>query len=176
MGTVTAVDPHIIHASSGPQGTLTSLTITLAAGARVWKKTTSQDFSAIRIGDEITVRGYRVAQGELSATDVYANITRITGVITKVNRDQFEVNVYNVSGKPRGELTTVIVDGQTVTSRNLSLSMSEVQRGRYVEIIGLKLPDGKVVATRVDVIVNGRPVDGPPDGLFIDPRGVPGRK
>jgi hypothetical protein len=68
IGTVTAVDKFTIHASSGSQGTLTNLTITLSTGGRVWEKTTAQEFSAIRVGDEIRVPGYRVAQGALAAT------------------------------------------------------------------------------------------------------------
>ena len=68
-----------------------------------------------------------------------------------VNGNEFEVDIFDVSGKRRGETTTVIVDAQTVTGRDVSLSMSDLQKGRYVEIIGLKLPDGKIAATRVDV-------------------------
>jgi Domain of unknown function (DUF5666) len=151
MGRVTAVDKNKIQASSPRQGTLSNMTITLATGARIWKKTTSQDFSAVRVGDEISVRGHRVSQGELVATQVYVNITRITGRITNVNGNEFEVDIFDVSGKRRGETTTVIVDAQTVTGRDVSLSMSDLQKGRYVEIIGLKLPDGKIAATRVDV-------------------------
>ena len=151
MGRVTAVDKNRIQASSPPQGTLTNMTITLATGARIWKKTTSQDFSAVRVGDEIWVRGFRVSESELVATEVYANITRITGRITNVNRNEFEVDIFDVSGNRRGEVSTVIVDTLTVTGRNVSLSVSDLQRGRYVEVIGLKLPDGKIGATRVDV-------------------------
>ena len=104
MGRVTSVEQEMIHASSGPQGTLTNLTITLASGGKVWKKTTRQDFSAIRVGDEILVRGYRVALGELAATDVWANITKISGHILDVSGNRFRVSLVDVGGRPRGIL------------------------------------------------------------------------
>ena len=176
MGRVTSVEQGRIHASSGPQGTLTNLTITLASGGKVWKKTTRQDFSAIRVGDEILMRGYRVALGELAATDVWANITKISGHILDVSGNRFRVSLVDVGGRPRGEEKTVLVDAGTVTDRDLPLSMRDVQKGRYVETIGLKMPDGTIAATRVTVFVNGRPVDMPANVQTRDARGNPVRK
>jgi len=175
MGRVVSVEGQTIHATSGPQGTLTNLTITLASGGKVWKKTSRNDFSAIRVGDEIWVRGYRTALGELAATEIYANITRFEGVITNVTANGYEVEVHNVEGTPVGR-KIVTVDAGTVTGRDLPLSMKDVQKGRFVETIGLKLPDGRVAATRVIVSVNGRPVDMPPDAIIRDSRGNPVRK
>src|SRR3989442_15593431 len=99
IGRVVSVEGQTIHATSGPQGTLTNLTITLASGGKVWKKTTRQDFSAIRVGDEILVRGYRVALGELAATDVWANITKISGHILDVSGNRFRVSLVDVGGR-----------------------------------------------------------------------------
>jgi len=158
IGRVTAVNASEIHASSGPQGTLTHLRITLAPGGKVWKKTISQDFSAVRIGDEITVTGYRIALGELQATQVYANITRVNGRVTSIKGTRFEVEGFNEAGQSRGETITVSADTQTVTCREQPFSIAEVQNGTYVEVIGLRLANRQIAATRVDVYVNGRQV------------------
>ena len=158
MGRVTSVDQTTLHATSGPQGTLTNLTISLAAGGRVWKKDTFKDFSEIRVGDFITVRGYRTSQGELSATEIYANINRVTGVVTSMRSNEFDVAVLNESGQPRGETVTVSVDAQTVTCRDASFSARVVRNGSYVEVIGLSLSRNRIAATRVDVFVGGRQV------------------
>ena len=121
------------------------------------------------------MRGYRIALGELAATEIYANITRFSGVVTDVTPNGYHVQLLNADGKPIGG-KTVTVDAETVTGRDLPLSMKDVQKGRFVETIGLKLPDGRVAATRVIVTINGRPVDMPPDAEIRDLRGNPVRK
>jgi hypothetical protein len=158
IGRVTAVNPSEIHASSGPQGTLTNLTITLAPGGKVWKKSTFQDFSAIRVGDEITIRGYRVATGEVQATQIYANITRVNGRVKSISGMRFDVEAFNEAAQPRGETITVSIDTQTVTCREQPFSIAEVQKGTEVEVIGLRLSNRQIAASRVDVYVNGRQV------------------
>lgn len=158
IGQVTAVDKNTIHASSGPQGTLTDLTITLASGGQVWKKTTSQDFSAIRVGDEIWVTGYRVATGELQATKIFANITQVKGRVTSIKGTTFEVEAFNEAGKPRGDTVTVLTDKQTATCTERPFSIAAVQNGIYVEVIGLRLSNRQIAATTVNVYINGREV------------------
>jgi hypothetical protein len=168
IGRVTSVEQQSIHASSGPQGTLTNLTIKLASGGKVWKKRTRNDFSAIRVGDEISVVGYRVALGELAATEIWANITRFSGQIINVKGNEYQVREYRT-----GQTRTAVVDSETVSgARNMRLSPSDLQVGRDIETIGLLLPDGKVAASRIYIWVNGLPL-GVKNPRFIDPRNPP---
>ena len=110
------------------------------------------------------------------ATEIWANMTRISGRVSDVSGNQFRVLLVDVGGRPRGEEKTVLVDADTVTDRDLPLSMRDVQKGRYVETIGLKMTDGTIAATRVTVFVNGRPVDMPANAQTRDARGNPVRK
>jgi hypothetical protein len=168
MGRVTSVDQQTIHAASGPQGTLTSLTITLASGGNVWKKTTRNDFSAIRVGDEISVRGYRVASGELAATDIWANITRFSGLIVNVNGNEYQVREYRTR-----QTRTAVVDSDTASGAGtLPLLPTDLRVGRDVETIGLLLPDGKVAASRVYITIDGLPL-GVKNPKVLDPRNAP---
>jgi hypothetical protein len=174
IGHITSIEPWTIHASSGPQETPTNLRITLAPSGKVWRKTTRNDFSALRVGDEISVRGYRLALGELQATDIWANIDKVFGRITDVHDNQIRVLLSNP--EPHGEMNTVTVDGDTVTECERPLPMSDVQKGRFIEAIGLRMPDGSIAATRATVFVDKRPVCMPPDVKIIDPQGNPVRK
>ena len=113
--------------------------------------------------------GYRVAVGEVVATEVWGNYTRVFGRITDVRGNQFDILLY-------GDRKTILVDDKTVTDPNRPFSMRDVQKGRDAEVIGVTMSDGTIDAVRVIVSVNGRPAGMPPDATIRDLRGRPFRK
>jgi hypothetical protein len=100
------------------------------------------------------VRGYRVASGELAATDIWANITRFSGLIVNVNGNEYQVREYRTR-----QTRTAVVDSDTASGAGtLPLLPTDLQVGRDVETIGLLLPDGKVAASRVYITIDGLPL------------------
>jgi hypothetical protein len=136
--------------------------VKLGLAITVWKKTTYSDFSAIRPGDQLYVRGYLDASGDLVASTVWANIVSFFGMIVASNGSAFQVMV-----PMTGETKTVTLDATTVGWQNVPFALGDIQIGRTVQVIGCALSDGTVQGTRVRVYVNGKAmgVNGAPFGL-----------
>lgn len=140
MGTVTSAKAQALEVTILRK----TVTATLAAGGRVWKKSIRQDFSAIAPGDRVLMRGRQDPSGTFIANEVWANIVSFHGHITDVRGQQYEVRVDR-----SGAFRTVRVDPTTLGERAAPLSPRELRIGRGVQTIGLELPDGSVEATRV---------------------------
>ena len=164
MAVVVSAQQQIIYAnaSDGP------LTVVLGTQTQVWKGRNLQDFAEIRPGDQILVRGRQDATGRMIAANVWANIISVYGMVVGLNDSGFQILPY--SPEPTGSLTSVVVDANTLGQLQERVSMTNIQKGRFVQVIGAAAQNGKIQAARVLVYVNGRPVNAPPAISVVGPR------
>ena len=98
------------------------------------------------------------AQSRAVVVDLWANIDKVEGRITRVARDGFQVDE-NYSAPPesgyRRGLRENIYDSGTQWEDSLR---EDLKVGRDVFVIGLELPNGKLEATRVIVYEGQTPV------------------
>jgi hypothetical protein len=128
------------------------------AASNIWRGKDYQDFAVLQRGDEVDIRYRNDAQGRAVVMDLWANIDKVEGRITHVARDGFQVDenhsALQESGYRRG-LREIIYDSGTQWEDSLA---EDLRVGRDVFVIGLKLPNGKLEATRVIVYDGQTPV------------------
>jgi hypothetical protein len=141
------------------------------AASNIWRGRSYHDFSVLQIGDEITVRYRNDVHTRAVVIDLWANIDKVEGRITHVGRDGFQVDEnYSTaadSGYRRG-LREIIYDSGTQWEGRLA---EDLKVGRDVFVIGLKLPSGKLEATKVIVYEGKAPVREKPSRIVL-PNGV----
>jgi Domain of unknown function (DUF5666) len=153
-GTVENVSGDLIYVNAG------SWLVAVQADdhTQVWKGKTFHDLSPLNAGDEIAARCRRDASGKLVAEAIWINIVSLSGVITRVNIDSFEVFT-NPDADPqsayRKENKFIRFDPDTVFQ---SGERDDLKLGRAVQIIGLDLRNGVILATRVWIYEGKRPV------------------
>jgi hypothetical protein len=128
------------------------------AASAIWRGKDYHDFSVLRPGDEVAIAYRNDAQSRAVVIDLSANIDQVEGRITRVGRDGFQVDEnYNAapdSGYRRG-LREIVYDSGTTWADSLA---EDLKAGRDVFVIGLRLPGGKLEATRVTVYEGQAPV------------------
>ena len=121
------------------------------ASSAIWRSKDYHDFSVLQVGDEVSIRYRNDAPSRAVVIKLWANAGKVEGRITSVGRDEFQVDEnYNAapdSGYRRG-LREVAYDSGTGWVDSLA---KDLKVGRDVFVIGLKLRDGKLEATRVTV-------------------------
>jgi hypothetical protein len=126
--------------------------------SNIWRGKDYHDFSVLQLGDEVDIRYRNDAQGRAVVIDLWANIDKVEGRIMRVGRDGFQVDENHSapqeSGYRRG-LREIIYDSATRWEDSLA---DDLRVGRDVFVIGLKLPNGKLEATRVIVYEGQTPV------------------
>src|SRR6516225_9384818 len=128
------------------------------AASNIWRGKDYHDFAVLQRGDEVDIRYRNDAQGRAVVLDMWSNIDKVDGRITRVARDGFQVDE-NYSASPesgyRRGLREIIYDSGTQWEDSLA---EDLRVGRDVFVIGLKLPNGKLEATRVIVYEGQTPV------------------
>ena len=128
------------------------------AASNIWRGKDYHDFAVLQRGDEVDIRYRNDAQGRAVVMDLWANIDKVEGRITRVAHDGFQVDE-NYSADPdsgyRRGLREIIYDSGTQWEQSLP---EDLKVGRDVFVIGLKLPSGKLEATRVIVYEGYTPV------------------
>lgn len=153
-GRITSVTDHRIDVNDS-RGTQA---VFLDPTSIVWRGTERHDFSALRVGDEVIIR-YRLDTSlRAVVVKLWANIDKVEGRITAVRSDGFQVDQNNdappESGYRRG-LREVIYDSGTQWEDSLP---EDLRAGRDVFVIGLRLRDNVLEATRVIVYEGRMPV------------------
>jgi len=117
----------------------------------IWRGKDYHDFSVLELGDEVDIRYRNDTQSRAVVINLWANIDKVEGRITRIGRDGFQVDE-NYSADPdsgyRRGLREIIYDSGTRWESSLA---EDLRIGRDVFVIGLKLPSGKLEATRVIV-------------------------
>lgn len=141
------------------------------ATSNIWRGKDYHDFSVLQVGDEVDIRYRNDAPSGAVVIDLWANIDKVEGRIMRVGRDGFQVDE-NYSADPssgyRRGLREIVYDSGTQWEDSLA---EDLKAGRDVFVIGLKLPNGKLEATRVIVYEGLKPVRMKPSRI-ITPNGV----
>jgi hypothetical protein len=117
----------------------------------MWKGKVLHDLSPVQAGDHIFAT-YRIdTSGKQVAEGMWLNIVNLFGVITRVGDDQFEV-LTNPNADPESaykkENKILSVDANTIFE---SSAKQDLEPGREVQIVGLDLRSGRILATRLAV-------------------------
>ena len=128
------------------------------AASNIWRGKDYHDFAVLQRGDEVDIRYRNDAQGRAVVMDLWANIDKVEGRITRVAHDGFQVDEnYSAPAESgyRRAVREIVYDSRTQWEDSLAL---DLRVGRDVFVIGLKLPNGKLEATRVIVYEGQTPV------------------
>ncbi len=155
VGVVIAVggDKIYVNSGSGP------LTVKPKRSTRIWKGAYGVKIDAIRPGDDLATRGVFSLDGTFVPSEIWTNITILDGMVKSVSNDWIEVDL--IRNDSVSESKIIKLSANTVSSQNVLLNKSLLQAGRAVQVIGLPLEDGAILATRVRIYENGRLVDSP---------------
>lgn len=154
MGRLTAVsgDRIEVQDSAGPHVLYSD------AASGIWRGKDYHNFSVLQPGDEVDVRYRNDARSRAVVINLWANLDKVEGRIKHVDRDGFQVD-QNYSADPdsgyRRGLREIVYDSGTLWEDSLA---EDLTVGRDVFVIGLKLPSGKLEATRVIVYEGHTPV------------------
>jgi hypothetical protein len=154
VGTVKAVSGNTISVEAGAHVT----NIITDEHTEIWKGKTFHDLSPVQTGDDFSARCRADASGKLVAELIWLNIVNFFGVITKADGDSFEM-----LSNPNADLQSayvkktlkVSVDADTVFD---SSAKEDLKVGREVQMVGLDLKAGRILATRLTVYEGNRPV------------------
>ncbi len=149
IGTVTEVDPSLIHATANGQ----SLLLKVAPNAIVWKGRNYSDFSAIRVGDEIMVTGEFDSDGKIAVSKLWDNILHLAGTIVRANGSLVEIETVPAESHPI-ERFALGLDGSTGF---VDSDRADLEAGRGIDVIGVKMSNRRVQASRITVYIGNRP-------------------
>lgn len=128
----------------------------------VWKGKPTHDPGLIQVGGDFSARCFRNAHGDLIADSIWLNIINYPGVITALHGDSLEMNT-NPDADPQSgyvkEHITVTVNADTIYEGG---ARNTLKLGVHVQVIGVDLRNGKILATRVFFK--------PPPGCYTHPR------
>jgi hypothetical protein len=167
------VDAEITQATGGKiyarrLDTNTPITIVPLDKIITWKGTESRGLNRLVSGDRIFVQLQKAPDGKYYAARIWANLVSIYGRIVNFNGGGFTMLVLK-PGIPRypakvvvGSHTAYGIDGE-IDGRTGSGTVDDIQDGRFVQVIGHTLPDGRIAATRIYVSteVPGVSIPGP---------------
>lgn len=166
IGTVKSATASTVHIKSSAG----DYTLFRDSATKIWRGRFYSDFSALHPGDEVDVRCRREPDGRLVVVELYANIDHLTGLITRIDPSGFRIDqnfdADPHSGYRRGP-RDITYNSETAFE---NCAPEDLRVGRTVDIIGLKLGQVAVRATRVTIYEGKRPVRMPP-GSVLPPNG-----
>jgi Domain of unknown function (DUF5666) len=154
VGTVERISDGVIYVKSGTQ----LVRISSDSRTEVWKGAIVRNLSPVVVSDDIIARCRIESSGKLVAEAIWLNIANFFGVITSVADGGFDVFT-NPNADPlsayKKETRKVFFDRNTIFE---SSAKEDLKVGREVQLVGLDLHNGKILATRVTVYQGMRPV------------------
>ncbi len=99
----------------------------------------------LRLGDRLDIAYRILGSGETVATQIWANIDRWDGKVTRITGNSVEVARIGEHGEPLG-MAIVMFDGRTLFNQG---SQQDLRVGREIEVLGLVLNKHRIQATRV---------------------------
>jgi hypothetical protein len=145
LGTIENVSPNTISIKT-QRG---SIQIGARSATEVIKDKTYRDFSALKIGDEISARCQPEASGRLVVTNIWAKPVNLTGTVKDVQGDDAIV-----ATQESAETITVRLYPDTVVGTN----RRDVVVGKHVRVTGVETGRNAVDAFRVAVYDTDVPV------------------
>lgn len=153
-GTVESISGNVVYINTGSW----LAALHTDSHTEIWKGKILHELSPLKTGDDIVARCRKNSAGNLIAVEIWDNITNFYAVITKVDVDSFEV-LTNPNADPQSaykkERKVVAVDADTVFQAS---AKQDLRPGRGVQIVGLDMKSGEVMATRVTIYEGTRPV------------------
>ena len=166
LGTVEAISGNVIYVNVGVQ----LIALSVHDDTEIWKGKALPDLSTVQPGDDITAQYRADALGRNVAASIRLNGVNFSAVITKTGGNAFEVFT-NPNADPQSaykqETKLVTVDGGTLFEES---AREDLRVGRGVQVMGLDLKNGTVLAARVTVYEGNRPVRMKP-GRVVLPNG-----
>ena len=146
FGTIERISGNQIQVKAGTH----SITFHADRDTQIWKGKTYNDLSALKVGDQISVRGIKDASGKLVASNIWAQMVTFSAVIKKVDRANSEVLT-----SPKADLRSANWAESKVVHYfpNTAFSTSEMglSVGQEILVVGLDLRNGNVDATRITI-------------------------
>lgn len=137
-----AADEAEIYATSNSR----PLTIKLHKGQTVWKGPLGSGLTVIHPGDELILRGKTDADGTFVPSDIWCNITALSGRISAVSADA----VSFMAAEPQAVTPRrVVLTAKTLSECEGVTDGSALVVGRAVQVVGVATTDGAILATRV---------------------------
>lgn len=168
VGTVKGISGKAILVDGGTQ----AKTVVSDERTEFWKGKIFHDLSPVKIGDDLTARCRADASGRLVAEVIWLNIVNFFGVITQVDGGGFEM-LTNRNADPQSAYVKkklkVTVDADTLFEAS---AMEDLKLGRGVQMVGLDLKNGTIMASRLTVYEGNRPVR-MGSGIVLPPTGPP---
>lgn len=154
-GRIVAVQDDTIYAANenGP------VVLRLASTSDIWKGAHGLDRSVLTPGDSIFASGQVGVDGSITVKDLYANIVNYYGRIIRVDGTEFELLPYQPTPLSWTLNAEIEKTGRGTIINNGLGSVDDLRTDRFVQMVGLQQSDGRVVATRIWIYENGRPVD-----------------
>jgi hypothetical protein len=134
--------------------------------SKIWRGRTTNVLSIVQPGDEVNIRYRQDSTGRLVILDLSANIAHVWGRITKIAPAEFEVE-QNFNVEP-GRYRSIVFDSGTKFE---SSRPEDLQAGRTVDIIGLKINDSRIEASRIIIYEGNSPVRMPAGARAVQPNG-----
>jgi hypothetical protein len=123
--------------------------------SRIWDGTGWVGEIPIEIGDDVIATGvWAENKSVFIVQNLYINIVHLRGIVGEMDKE----NLQFVLNDPRQGANTVIVNALTevyLTNENRQDAFQDLQilpdMGEYVEVIGRKLKDGKILAVNMTI-------------------------
>jgi len=110
----------------------------------VYKTATSDDLSALRIGDLVSIHGVRDASGATVATVISARRVTVRAVVRRVSRASGEILTSPETGREAGTRIVRYYPSTIFGSGEGVLSL-----GQEILVVGLEFRDGDIDAARI---------------------------
>lgn len=124
----------------------------------LWKGTRSNNLSPLIQGDLIFATLELQPDGSFQATEIYANLFNRYGRILNLKGSNFTLFVAKSGVHPERAINIIVepntiihLDGKKGTGGNGTIS--NLESGRFAQVIGVELPDSHVQATRIYIYI-----------------------
>jgi hypothetical protein len=154
IGTIEWISGNEIRVNAGTQ----SITFHADSGTEVWKGKTYHDLSALKAGDEVSVRGTRDASGNLIASNIWAQLVTFSAVIRRIDRANSEIFTSPKAG-PWPAIGTGSKVVRYFANTVFSTGQTGLTAGQEIFVVGLDLRNGQVDATRIAIYNTDLPVN-----------------
>jgi hypothetical protein len=151
-GIATAVSGGQITLSADPGSRSASLYLRLSTSTQIWEGDWNPGLP-IEIGDHIDAWGNPRGQDVLDVEKMWVNIVNLMGTISDIRQVQGGLQLQHQDSRMGAH--TVLVDQRTLVNRQAnpeitySAAAVSLDVGQFLQVIGLKLKDGTIKATRL---------------------------
>lgn len=151
-GNVVTVGENVITLKASPGSSRDTVELHLSASTQIWKGEWNPN-AAIEVGDHVDAWGQPEGTNVLDVEKMWVNIVNLMGTISSIKQVQGGLLVQHQDSRTGAH--TVIIDQRTIVDSQGSLEITysnasvALHVGQLLQIIGLRLKDGTIRATRL---------------------------